>query len=89
MLNLSDLIKLYSEEYGVSLEIATIECAKHWRLVGKVLFGMKEDLTVHKIGTFKKQVMAPKKYRHPVTKELMTRPSKVVIKFKQSDFPYT
>jgi len=89
MLNASDYSKKYAEEYGMSLEKAAEECAKHWRLLGKVLYGDRMDLTVHKIGTFKRQKTAPKRFKHPTTGEITVRPEKSVIKFKESEFPYT
>jgi len=88
MINASDFTKLYAKEYGVSVETAAEACAKHWRLLGKVLFAKGMDLSIHKIGIFKQQKIAPKRFKHPVTGELSVRPAKHVIKFKQSEYPY-
>ena len=88
MLNASDYARLYSEEYGVSLETAAEECAKHWKLLGRVLFKDGLGLSVYKIGVFKQVLTAPKKFKHPATGELLIRPAKRVIKFKQSDSPF-
>jgi len=89
MLSTSDFSKLYAKEYGVSLESATVACSNVWKLLGKVLYTLGEDFNIHKIGTLKKQRVSPKRFKHPLTGKLSVRIEKYVIKFKESEFPYT
>ena len=88
MLSTNDFSKLYAEEYGVTADNAAEVCTNVWKLLGKVLYTLREDFTIHKVGTFKKQAVAPKRFRHPVTGEVAVRPARSVIKFKASKFPH-
>ena len=89
MINSTDFSKLYAHEHSISEKEAAAVCAGIWKLLGKVLFTLQEDISIHKVGTLKRQRVAAKKFKHPVTGVLSKRVEKTVIKFKQSDFPYT
>jgi nucleoid DNA-binding protein len=84
MMNAKDFSRAYAERYGVPYKYAMHDCEKFWELLSKLLYEDKENITIYGVGSFKQLTKKEKKVRHPITKEIMTIPESVVIKFLQT-----
>ena len=89
MLNTRDFAKLYAEEYGVTWESAKNTCDSFWKLLSKLLYQEGQDVFIRRFGVFKHKRTPQTRVRHPVTGEIIAKPSRDVVKFKQSEVPYT
>lgn len=83
-MNGKEFSKLYAKSYGVNQKYAAVICSTVFELLGKVLYEDKEDVTFYGFGSFKQQIMAEKRARHPVSGEMIVIPERQVIKFRPS-----
>ena len=84
MINANQFSKLYAEEYKTTQAEAAEHCGNVWRLLAKVLFDDGFDVGISRLGMFKHKQSPESKVRHPVTGEMIVKPARDVVKFKQS-----
>lgn len=86
--NANEFAKRYSEEFGVPIKEAIIACHRVWLLGSHLLYAEGKDVSISRFGVLRRQRMAPKRFKHPVSKKIITRDAKDVIKFKASKNPF-
>lgn len=85
MKNMKEFSRLFAKRYGVKYKDSAFICKGVFQLLCDLLYEQGEDVILNNLCSFKHKRTAEKRSKHPGTGEMVTIPSRDIIKFKISD----